>query len=731
MKESVPSPESELLISPKPVLAALTILGLLLYLAAEMLFWQTVGQAMSFLLLLSALSSAAWLLVGWRPWLGRWLTVLALMVTVNLAGPWVGSSGSLAWAVIPSALAVPLIGFPAAAVVAVGESVLVFALVGYSTMGYELSEAIVAVVAAWIVLGGMCVVYQLVRQRIVWLDEYFEREQRFLEEARDHRAELEQALDDLAHANRQLALMNERVNALRLIAEEAQKAKTRFVARVSHEFRTPLNMIIGLVDLMVETPEIYDMTPSPRMREALQVVYRNCQHLSDMVNDVLDLTRIESDRMVLHREQVDIGQVVDSAVEAVRPLLESKHLALHLAISGDVPELCCDRTRIEQVVLNLMSNAARYTEKGEIAVAVDRWDQYIRVSVRDTGPGISSKDLDRIFEPFSQGTSDFWRDKGGSGLGLSISKQFVELHSGRMWAESELGVGTTLTFELPISSPIGLVGRPGHQIQENWVWRERQSKPRLPDSHYDLRFVICDETGDLYAMLARRSHEIEFADTRSLAQAIKVVQQAPAHAILLNTAAFDDAWPQVEVLRQEVAGMPVIGCSVPPRIERAIALGALGHLIKPVTRADLKQAIQMVGSPVGRVLVVDDDPGALELFSCMLTVCDGTLEVIAASSGEEALERLRRDSPDLMLLDIVMSDIDGWHVLESMAQDEGIPKVPTFLMSAQDPSDQPPRSSFLLATIDEGLSLNKLLCCSLEVSKLLLQPEGTLHPALE
>jgi len=723
--------ESELRISPKLVLVALVMLGGVLYLGAEMLScpWRTVNQVISLFLFLSALSAIGWMLVGWRPTLGRWFTILVLAAAVHLAGCWLHMPGSLAWAVIPTVLAVPLVGFPATVVTAVGESVVILGLIRYPATGFGLSDAVSALVAVWGVIGAAYAMHHQTRRRSSWLLEYFDRAQQSLQDAQDRRGELRQALDDLVYANRQLTLMNQRVTGLRLIAEEAQKAKTRFVARVSHEFRTPLNMIIGLVDLMAETPEIYDVTLSPRMREALQVVHRNCQHLSNMVNDVLDLTRIEADRVVLHRERVDIREVVDSAVEAVRSLLESKQLVFHAAVAEDVPEVYCDRTRIEQVVLNLISNAARFTKQGGITVEIVRVDQHVRVSVTDTGSGIPPKDIDRIFEPFCQGMSDLWCDKGGSGLGLSISKQFIELHDGRMWVESKLGVGTTFTFELPTSPSIALVGRPGHQIGEDWIWRERRSKPSLPDSHYNPRFVICDETGSLCESLARYSDEVEFVNVRDLTQLIEVLREGPAHAVVLNVSAFEGILSLTEVVGREAPGTPVIGCSVPPRVERAKSLGALGYLIKPVTRADLKQAIQTVGCPAGRVLVVDDDPEALDLFSRMLYVCDNTLEVVTASSGEEALEQLRHALPDLMLLDIVTPDIDGWQVLESMTRDKGIPKAPTFLVSAQDPAEQPLTSRFLLATMNEGLSLSKLLHCSLELSKLLLEPEGALDPA--
>jgi signal transduction histidine kinase/CheY-like chemotaxis protein len=730
MNDPIPDFESELRMSPRLVLAALVLLGGGLYFAAEMPAypWQTVDRAISLFLLLSAMSAIGWVLYNWKPLLGRWFAVLALVATVHAGGWWLRIPGALAWGVIPTALAAPLISFPAAVIAALAETTVVLGLYYSPAMGAGLPDATVALVAIWGVLGALFAVRHRVRRQSAWYVEYFVHARRSLWDAQNRRADLRQALDDLMHANRQLTLMNERVTALRAVAEEARKAKTVFVAKVSHEFRTPLNMIVGLVDLMVETPEIYDVTLSPRMRQALQVVHRNSQHLSEMVNDVLDLTRIEADRIVLHRERVNLREVIDSAAEAVRPLLESKRL--HFSVSPDdgTPEVYCDRTRIEQVVLNLVSNAARYTEEGSITVQVAPQDHRIRVSVTDTGPGIPKRDLERIFEPFCQGTSDLWRHKGGSGLGLSISKQFIELHGGRMWVDSELGVGTAFTFELPTSPDIAPIARPGHQIREDWIWRERRSRPSFPESHYDPRFVIYDETGSLPTSLAPYSDGVELVHSRDCVQLSQALQESPAHAIVFNTAALEDASSIIETIAEEAPGTPIIGCSVPVRVERAVALGALGHLVKPVSRADLKQALQAIGRPVRRVLVVDDDPDALDLFREMLRVCDSTLVVVTACSGQEALAQLRRAPPDCMLLDIVMPDFDGWQVLASMSQDSEIPDVPTFVISAQDPADQPLRSRFFLTTMDEGLSLGKLVRCALAVSRLLQQPEGALDP---
>jgi CheY-like chemotaxis protein len=269
-------------------------------------------------------------------------------------------------------------------------------------------------------------------------------------------------------------------------------------------------------------------------------------------------------------------------------------------------------------------------------------------------------------------------------------------------------------------------------IREDWVWREqafRTNQANPGDQLVKPRVVICDDTGTLYARFARHSDEAEFADTRSLAQLGQELKKCPAHAVVLNLATPDRFWSLVEMVRQQAPETPVIGCSVPQPAKRAIDMGALGYLTKPILYSDLEDAIGAVGKPVKRVLVVDDDPDVLQLFDRMLHVCDSHLEVVTASSGKEALDELHRASPDLMLLDIVMPDIDGWQVLASIARDEGIENVPTFFISAQDPADQPLVSEFVLATAGGGISLSKLLRCSLDLSSLLLEPEPGLDLA--
>ena len=722
--------EAELRISPKLVAVLLLALAVVVFFVAEHQSEISRYSALSNVaLLLAALSAGILILDSWKPWIARWFAAVGLAATICVANSWLRVPGFVTLLVVPSALAAALISLPAATGFAVGESLLLAALLRYGPAALDFASVAVALTATWAVLGIMHAVYRTMHQLGSWLEEYFGRAQALLDETRDRRAELRQTLEHLANANRQLALANERTAALRMIAEEAQREKTAYVANVSHEFRTPLNMIIGLVDLIVETPETYDVLLSPKMEQDLRIVHRNCEHLADMINDVLALSQMDVGGLALHRESVDLREIVGESIETVAPLIQEKQLALEVALSEDLPQVYCDRTRIRQVILNLVSNAARFTEDGGITIEAVPQDQHILISVTDTGPGIPPDDVEMIFEPFYQDRRPLQRQKGGSGLGLSISKRFIKLHGGRMWLESELGSGATFFFTLPVSLPLEHSALPGHWIKQDWVWRERAFRTDQEVSSDQLvkpRVVICDETDVLYPTFTHYSDRIDFVDVKSLSQARNELERCPAHALVLNAAVPEDLWSSVQLATQQLPDTPIIGCSVPRLSQPAIDAGALGHLTKPVTRADLGQVLRMVGKPVKRVLVVDDDLDALELFERMLRL--NGVEVATASSGQQALDELRHTPPDLMLLDIVMPDMDGWQVLEAMAHDQGCANVPTVFVSAQDPADQLPASRFLLATMGAGVPLRKLLRSSLQLSTLLLKPEGELDP---
>ncbi len=712
---------SELRISPVPVLVSLPIVGLVFYQMSGM--WpQTVAMGYVLLVLACyALAGMGGLLLRWNDLASRWFAVLAAVSLIHLAALWLAIPGALSLVAFPVGLSAALISVPAAVAVAGGETLVLAWLLRGGLL--SVSVAGIPLLSTWFMLVLMWTVYRPAEGTVAWFWGQFRQTQALLDEARDRKAELAQALDGLVHANRQLALANERMAALRQIAEEAQKAKAAFVAQVSHEFRTPLNIIIGMASLVLENPEGYGAPLPARALEHLRIVQRNCEHLANMIDDVLDLSQAEAGRIAIHREPVDLAEVIEGALAMVRPMLAEKGLACRVEVARDLPRVPCDRVRIRQVILNLVSNAARFTEHGGIVVRLASVDGQARVNVEDTGPGITPEDLKSIFEPFSQGTSGVLLGKGSSGLGLSISSQFVKLHGGRMWVESRVGHGSTFFVDLPMVEPAEHAAGPGRWIREDWIWREHKSRPDLPESQYRARLVVCDEGGELSRAFARRSGAIEFIDTRGLPAAIDEIRRCPAQALIINSRSPKGLWPALEEARTAAPDTPIIGCCCPPRTSRAAAAGAVGYLSKPLKRAELQRAIEGLGKPVRRVLIVDDDANTRELLKVYLQGWNPAQEVVDAEDGQSALQELRRRRPDLMLLDLVMPGLDGWQVLTLKGEDEALRGIPTILISGHDALQGPMTSSLVVAAMGEGLSVGKLLDCACQLSARLLQPD--------
>jgi signal transduction histidine kinase/CheY-like chemotaxis protein len=712
--------ESELYISVKLAIAALAVAGL----ALGLVYTMGANLPEGFSGLLTGLYIAlgiAWLLDSQHPQAAAWFTILSLAILVNGGAIWLRIPGLVNLMVIPTALAAALIAAPGALAVATGQTIWLFLLrEQFAGSGTVVGDMIIALTATWAVAAVLAAVYRQGHQLAGWSWNYYERAQTLLEEARGRKAELEQAFEDLTHANRQLALANERLAALRTIAEQAEKTKAEFVAKVSHEFRTPLNMIIGLVGLIVDSPELYEEHIPDAVLEDLDVVYRNCQHLTSMINDVLALSQAGAGQLKLHRERVDLAETIEQALAVVQPLIVKKGLSLSVEVPHQLPEVYCDRTRVRQVVLNLASNAARFTDHGGIAVRAVKQNHHVVVSIADTGPGISEEDAKNLFEPFWQGSRQLWRDKGGSGLGLCVSKQFIELHNGRIWFESEAGAGTTFFFDLPLSPPMETSAPPGRWISQEWPWRERTTTGSLPVETFAPRMIVCDEAGSLSTALAHCGRDVELIGTTDLEETARELAHCPAHVVLVNTLQAETLWSLTQKARRVLPHALIIGCTVPPRAETYADAGARDYLVKPVTPADLEAAIERLPGPIRRVMIADDDPDFVQLLARMLLRCDPRLEVVTASNGPEALERLQESTFDLALLDIVMPGMDGWQVLRQKGQDERIRDIPVVMVSAQDLNRDPSTSEGLLVTTSGGLSIEKLVECSLQLSNHLM-----------
>jgi signal transduction histidine kinase len=229
--------------------------------------------------------------------------------------------------------------------------------------------------------------------------------------------------------------------------ETASKHKSQFLANMSHELRTPLNAILGYTKMIQNN--IYGDVPE-KIREVIARLEQSGRHLLGLINDVLDFSKIEAGQLTLSLHDYSMKEVVQAVLAAVESLATEKKLRLEIALSPDLPLGKGDQRRIAQVLLNLVGNAIKFTEVGEVQVQATAADGVFAVSVRDTGPGISSADQHRIFEEFQQVDSSSTRRKGGTGLGLAIAKRIIEMHGGRLWVESALGEGSTFWFTLPV-----------------------------------------------------------------------------------------------------------------------------------------------------------------------------------------------------------------------------------------------------------------------------------------
>jgi CheY-like chemotaxis protein len=401
----------------------------------------------------------------------------------------------------------------------------------------------------------------------------------------------------------------------------------------------------------------------------------------------------------------------------VRPLFESRGLYLRADVPADLPLVYCDRTRIRQVLLNLLNNAARFTDQGGVTIEARCDEDEALVTVRDTGPGIAEADLPNLFEPFRQ--LDDLRRRGGSGLGLSISRRFVDLHGGRMGVRSRLGEGASFWFTLPLAAPVAEA-----ETFARWVrteWEPRRHSSLTPRMQVVPRIVILGRQPGVHEAVERYLDGVEIVPVSTPEEAALRLAGEPADVLLIAAESPEQASSWAEALRDTPFATPVIACTLPAQTAGA-AQGVAGRLTKPVTRTQLYQAIDELQIRVQSILVVDDDVETLQLLGRMLSAAPRHHRVVQASSGPEALELLRARRPDLLLLDLVMPGMDGFAVLAEKARDAELREIPTLILSAQDPAGQSIVAPSFVATRSGGLSLPDLLRCALAVSEILVVP---------
>ncbi|MEP7083137.1 MAG: ATP-binding protein, partial [Betaproteobacteria bacterium] len=265
------------------------------------------------------------------------------------------------------------------------------------------------------------------------------------------RKKAEEQARQIGEQNRALEEARETAVQAMQQVEAANRAKSQFLANMSHELRTPMNAIIGYTELMLD--ETYGPL-TPKMRDIHRRVERNGRHLLGLINEVLDLSKIEAGQLTLTAGEYSLVEMIRSTVSSLEGLARGKNLRLYVNAPPVLPIAYGDERRMSQVILNLLGNAIKFTESGEVEVQVHTEAEQFLVAVRDTGPGIAAEDQQRIFEEFQQADTSLTREKGGTGLGLAIARRIVELHGGRLWVESAPGAGATFSFTVPIAAKL-------------------------------------------------------------------------------------------------------------------------------------------------------------------------------------------------------------------------------------------------------------------------------------
>jgi signal transduction histidine kinase/CheY-like chemotaxis protein len=510
-----------------------------------------------------------------------------------------------------------------------------------------------------------------------------------LADAREHRARLYRTMKDLDEAYVRLERANHMLVLARAEAEEAREARNRFVLAISHELRTPLNFIIGFSELMTNSPTTYaplDQWP-PGLYADIQEIYRSSTHLQHLVNDVLELGQIEAQRMVLMKEWVDPVGLIQEVEAMARSAFARKGLWFRVEIEPELPKVFVDRIRIRQVLLNLVSNSLRFVERGGVTVRLQRGEKGLLICVQDTGPGIAQEDIPKIFEEFRQVGNGSWRRREGFGLGLSISRRFVELHGGRMWVESQVGQGTSFYLTLPSPQTArDLFVPPEEETADVRYWRYLKEK-----AERERTVLVLSPDPVAGDVIARYVEGYRVVTVSSLDQVRPRVTELLPNALIFDQAAIQAEAVQT-ALRELPYDLPVIGFAFPgsPVHPRSLPAGVSNYLVKPIRREALAEAVRALGPGIRSLLVVDDDPAMVRFVTLALESekAEGStgngFRLVTAFNGSEALEKLRRDPPDAVLLDLALPDISGWEVLERLRLDPELNQVPVILITAHD-----------------------------------------------
>lgn len=474
-------------------------------------------------------------------------------------------------------------------------------------------------------------------------------------------------------------------------AEAANRAKSTFLANMSHELRTPLNAIIGYSEMLAE--EVRELEYEEFVPD-LERIRTAGKHLLSIINDILDISKIEAGRMELYLETFEIQNLLESVVTTAKPLMVKNANILEVNLAPNLGTMHSDATKVRQIILNLLSNAAKFTHHGKVTLTVSRHPstattvEQIQFQVEDTGIGISDEEIGRLFQAFSQGDPSTTRKYGGTGLGLAISQHFCQMMGGTISVESEIVQGSSFTVSLPVLTP-ELVSSlvPENVDQTSVTWEPRPMISPIPG-----RVLIVDNDPSscelLRDSLIREGLEVKIAETSE--RALELAQEYQPNVITLSIRVPDlTGWTTLLALKADPAltHLPIILLPFVGDQSLGFALGAVDYLTQPIDSQNLVSLLQKYrprfDPPAsGRILLVEDDPPTREMTRRIL-IKDGWV-VEEAVNGRDALSQVTQFHPHLILLDLMLPEMDGFQFLQQLRGVPGGVDIPIIVLTAKD-----------------------------------------------
>ncbi|MEX2089131.1 MAG: response regulator, partial [Bacteroidota bacterium] len=492
---------------------------------------------------------------------------------------------------------------------------------------------------------------------------------------------------ELAHRNQELTSKTAEL-------EKAYRVKSDFLSSMSHELRTPLNSIIGFSSVLLG-PNSDPLLADQRM--AVEKVLKNGRHLLQLINDILDLSKLESGRMTVSVESDMVDSIVSNCLLIVEPLIQQKKLVLRQEIEPNLPTMTTDIVKVRQILVNLLSNASKFTEQGEIVVKVFKQGPLISFAVKDSGIGIEEKNFPVVFEEFRQVDSSNTRKYKGTGLGLPIARKLARLLGGDLTVQSEYGKGSTFTLTIP---PVFI--QEGEEADVKILAPKRVSIPQPTASAKPVQDtvksqtrktggveILCiDDDPDVIEILRKYLVPEGYSVTGALSgeEGVELaVKMKPALITLDIMMPRKDGWQVLRELKQmaETRDIPVIIHSIVENRPLAMSLGAVDVITKPTEPNRLLSLVKKYYQSNGQfILIVDDHEDFALAFKDLLTR-DG-FNVKIATGGKEALEIIRETLPSLILLDLVMPGMDGFQVVRELQQNERWKKIPVVILSGKE-----------------------------------------------